>query len=144
MFMMPVPQAMDVPTRIATRPAGSLNGNLTPANQPPKTIASPINPMNGVIKICCAGRKAINAIETPASVPSSAARGVNRRIYGATNAPLILISPSMNAQARPTCHARTGSPVAIFTGSIMTSTTMNICGTLGPAGMEVISARPVL
>jgi hypothetical protein len=74
----------------------------------------------------------MNAIEMPASVPSSAARGVNRRMYGPTNAPASTISPMMNDQARPACQAAMGSLVARKIGSMITKVTMNMCGTLGP------------
>ena len=82
--------------------------------------------------ICAAGRIEMKAIEMPASVPSSAARGVYLRMNGPTNAPSSTITPMMNAHATPACHARTGSFVARKTGSMMTKTTMNMCGTLGP------------
>ena len=57
----------------------------------------------------------------PASVPSSAARGVNLRIVGPTNAPMRTITPMMNAHARPACHAAIGSFVARKIGSITTN-----------------------
>ena len=49
----------------------------------------------------------------------------------------------MNTQVSPACHALTGSPVASFTGSMITSVTMNMCGTLIPEGSAQTSLRPV-
>ena len=71
-------------------------------------------------------------IEMPASVPSMAARGVSLRMWGPTNAPIITMTPIMNAHARPACQACIASLVLRYTGSITTNTTMNMCGTLGP------------
>ena len=51
----------------------------------------------------------MKAIEIPASVPSIAARGVNRRMVGPTKAPMSTITPMMNAQASPSCQARIAS-----------------------------------
>ena len=48
-------------------------------------------------------------MEMPARVPSSAARGAYRRMYGPTNAPISTITPMMNAHASPASQARTGS-----------------------------------
>ena len=68
----------------------------------------------------------------PASVPSIAARGVILRMNGPMNAPMSTITPMTNAHASPASHARIGSPVARKIGSMITNTTMNMCGTLGP------------
>ncbi len=81
-------------------------------------------------------------METPASVPSRAARGVIRRITGATQAPPSRMKPCRNTQARPASQAFTGSPVMPRIGSMMTKTTMNMCGTDGPEGSAQTSARP--
>jgi hypothetical protein len=43
-------------------------------------IAKQTMPIRGVMNISSAGRIEMNAIDTPASVPSNAARGVMRRI----------------------------------------------------------------
>jgi len=60
------------------------------------------------------GDHPINVNEIPASVPSSAARGVSLRMVGPMNAPRRMIKPMMNAQASPASHALravpTGSP----------------------------------
>jgi hypothetical protein len=61
--------------------------------------------------ICAAGRIEMNEIEMPARVPSSAARGANRRMVGPTNAPISTMTPMMNAQARPASQARWASLV---------------------------------
>ncbi|SKY65664.1 Uncharacterised protein [Mycobacteroides abscessus subsp. abscessus] len=47
----------------------------------------------------------MKVIEIPARVPSIAARGVSLRTYGPTNAPIITITPIMNAHAKPACQA---------------------------------------
>jgi len=52
-------------------------------------IAKQVTPISGVMNISCAGRIEINAIETPASVPRRAARGVIFRMMGAINPPAI-------------------------------------------------------
>ena len=70
--------------------------------------------------------------EMPASVPSIAARGVILRMNGPMNAPISTMTPMTNAQASPASQACTGSLVARKIGSMMTKTTMNMCGTLGP------------
>ena len=41
------------------------------------------SPINGVMNICSAGAIEMNVMETPARVPSSAARGVILRMIGA-------------------------------------------------------------
>lgn len=51
---------------------------------------------------------------------------------GPTNAPIITITPIMNAHASPASQARIASSVFRYTGSMTTKTTMNMCGTLGP------------
>ena len=70
------PQAISVPTAIATRPAGMFMGYLKPPNQLTMMMAKQVNPITGVMKISSAGRMAMKVMETPASVPSRAARGV--------------------------------------------------------------------
>ena len=74
------PQAISMPTAIATRPAGMPFGYLTPPNQLTRMMAKQIRPITGVMNISSAGRIEMKVIETPASVPSSAARGVILRI----------------------------------------------------------------
>ena len=95
-----------------------------------------------VMKISVAGRIEIKAIDTPASVPSSAARGVILRMNGAIKPPPIRMKPCRKTQASPACHAFTGSPVWPRIGSMITKTTMNICGTDGPEGSAQTSSRP--
>ena len=46
-------------------------------------------PISGVSKICRPGRIEMKVIEMPASEPSSAARGVIRRMTGAMKPPAI-------------------------------------------------------
>jgi hypothetical protein len=136
-------QASSVPTPIATSPAGTLPGKRTPPYQPPRMIASETRPMTGDSNISIAGFIEMKVIEIPASVPRSAARGVSRRMCGATNAPRNSTIPSMNTQARPACQASIGSPLWARIGSMMASATKNMCGTLGPDGSAATSLRPV-
>ncbi len=49
----------------------------------------------------------------------------------------------MKTQVRPACQPFMGSPVTSLTGSMMTSVTMNMCGTLMPDGSAQTSLRPV-
>ncbi len=53
------------------------------------------------MNISSAGRIEMNAIDTPASVPSSAARGVILRTIGATKPPAISTKLCTNTQTRP-------------------------------------------
>ena len=72
------PHAITVPTKMATRPAGMFFGYFTPPNQLARITAKQVRPITGVMNISKAGRIEMKATETPASVPSSAARGVMR------------------------------------------------------------------
>ena len=74
------PQAISVPAAIATSPAGIPFGYFTPPNQLTRMMAKQTSPICGVMYISSAGRIEMKVIETPASVPSSAARGVMRRM----------------------------------------------------------------
>jgi hypothetical protein len=100
-------------------------------------------PMAGVRKISIAGRMEMKAIETPASVPSSAARGVTLRTNGATKPPSIRMKLWKKTQTRPASHPLTGSPVLAAMGSMITKVTTNMCGTLIPDGRAQTSLRPV-
>ena len=100
-------------------------------------------PMTGVMNISSAGRMEMNAIDTPASVPSSAARGVMRRITGAMKAPIMSTKLWMNTQVSPASQPLMGSPVDNEIGNMMTNVTMNMCGTLMPDGNAHTSLRPV-
>ena len=53
----------------------------------------------------------MKVIDTPASVPSSAARGVILRMTGATKPPIISTKLWMNTQVRPASQPLIGSPV---------------------------------
>ena len=106
-------------------------------------IAKQMMPISGVMNISSAGRIEMKAMETPASVPSNAARGVTLRIHGATKPPIINTKLWMNTQVRPASQPLIGSPVFSAIGSMMTKTTTNICGTLVPDGSAVTSLRPV-
>ena len=74
------PQAMIMPTAMATSPAGMPLGYLKPPNQLTRMMPKQVSPMIGVMYISSAGRMEMNVMETPASVPSNAARGVILRI----------------------------------------------------------------
>ena len=74
------PQAISMPAAMATRPAGMPLGYLQPPNQLTRMMAKQITPITGVMNISSAGRIEMKVIETPASVPSSAARGVILRM----------------------------------------------------------------
>ena len=87
------------------------NGSFTSVKKPIRMMASTGRPIQAASHICAAGRIEMNVIEMPASVPSMAARGVSLRMYGPTNAPIITITPIMNAQASPADQAWIGSLV---------------------------------
>ena len=106
-------------------------------------IAKQVMPMTGVMYISSAGRIEMNATDTPASVPSSAARGVILRITGATKPPAISTKLWMKTQVRPASQPLTGSPVLSAIGSMITNVTTNMCGTLVPDGSAHTSSRPV-
>ena len=63
--------------------------------------AKQVSPITGVMYICNAGRIEMNVIDTPASVPSNAARGVILRTIGAMNPPIIRMKLWKNTQTRP-------------------------------------------
>ena len=69
-----------MPTMMATRPAGMPLGYFTPPNQLTMMMAKQVRPMTGVMNMSSAGRIEMKVMETPASVPSRAARGVTLRI----------------------------------------------------------------
>ena len=100
-------------------------------------------PITGVMNISSAGRIEMNVIDTPASVPSSAARGVILRISGPMKPPIISTKLWMNTQVSPASQPLMGSPVAVAIGSMITNVTMNMCGTLMPDGSAQTSVRPV-
>jgi hypothetical protein len=100
-------------------------------------------PMTGSMYISSAGRIEMNAMETPASAPSSAARGVIFLIHGATKPPIISTKLCTNTHVRPASQPLIGSPVAAAIGIMITNTTTNMCGTLMPDGSAHTSFRPV-
>ncbi len=57
-----------------------LKGYFTPPNQLAMMMAKQTRPICGVMNISSAGRMEMKVIDTPASVPSRAARGVILRI----------------------------------------------------------------
>ena len=99
--------------------------------------------MSGVSNTRRPGRIEMKVIEMPASEPSSAARGVIRRITGAMKPPAINTKLWTNTQVRPASHAWIGSFVLSRIGSMTTKVTTNICGTLVPDGSAQTSVRPV-
>ena len=65
-------------------------------------------PITGVMNICAAGLIEMKVMETPASEPSRAARGVILRIHGAMKPPAISTKLWMNTQVRPASQALIG------------------------------------
>ena len=106
-------------------------------------IAKQVMPITGVMNISSAGRMEMKEIETPASVPSSAARGVILRTIGAMKPPTISTKLWMKTHVSPASQPLIGSPVLSAIGSMMTKTTTNMCGTLMPEGSAQTSVRPV-
>ncbi len=106
--------------------------------------AKQTKPITGVIIICEAGLIEMKVMETPASEPSRAARGVILRIQGARKPPAISTKLCTKTQVSPASQACTGSWVLARTGIMMTKVTTNMCGTLVPEGSAVTSSRPVL
>src|SRR5437879_7560261 len=107
-----------------------------PPNQLARMMAKQTRPICGVIYISSAGRIEMNVTDTPARVPSKAARGVIFRMYGAINPPIIRMKLWKNTQTRPADQPFIGSPVLIVIGSMITKVTMNMCGTLTPERSE--------
>ena len=132
-----------MPAAIATSPAGMPFGYLKPPNQLTRMIAKHVTPITGVMYISSAGRIEMKVIETPASVPSSAARGVILRMYGAMKPPIIRMKLWKNTHTSPADQPLSGSPVLSVIGSMMTNVTTNMCGTLTPEGSAQTSERPV-
>ncbi len=116
---------------------------FTPPNQLARMMAKQTSPICGVMYISSAGRIEMKVTETPASVPSSAARGVILRMYGAMKPPIIRMKLWKNTQTRPADQPLIGSPVLSVIGSMITKVTMNMCGTLTPDGSAQTSLRPV-
>ena len=81
-------------------------------------------------------------IETPASVPSSAARGVILRITGPTKSPQHQHKTLDKYPGSPASQPLIGSPVESAIGSMITKVTTNMCGTLIPEG-KAENACPV-
>jgi hypothetical protein len=92
--------------------------------------------------ISSAGRIEMKAMETPASAPSSAARGVIFLMYGATKPPAISTKLCTNTQVRPASQPLIGSPEVAAIGSMITNVTTNMCGTLMPDGSAQTVSRP--
>src|ERR1700674_2574669 len=67
------PQAIAMPTMMATRPAGMPMGYFTPPNQLTMMTAKQVNPITGVRNMFSAGAMEMKVMDTPASVPSRAA-----------------------------------------------------------------------
>jgi hypothetical protein len=65
----------------------------------------------------------MKVIDTPASVPSRAARGVILRIYGAMKPPIIRMKLWKKTQTRPASQPLIGSPVLSAIGSMITKVT---------------------
>ena len=137
------PQAISVPTAMATRPAGMPCRYLTPPNQLSRMMAKQIDADDRRHEHLQGRAMEMKVMETPASVPSSAARGVILRMMGAMNPPAISTKLCTNTQVSPASQPFTGSLVVRAMGSITTNVTMNMCGTLMPEGSAQTSVRPV-
>ena len=107
------------------------------------TMASETKAIQGTSHIWNAGRIEMKAIEMPASVPSIAARGVyvpDRRPDEGAEQHDDADDEGPGEAGLP--RASTGPWSVRYTGSMITKTTMNMCGTLGPYGIAVTSVRP--
>jgi hypothetical protein len=89
-----------------------LPGSFRSVKKPIMMMISTGSEIHSASHIWAAGRMEMNAIEMPARVPSSAARGVYLRMYGPTNAPISTMQPMMKHQARPAAHASSAFFVA--------------------------------
>ena len=136
------PQAISVPAAMATSPAG-MPPYFTPPNQLTRMMAKQTTPIIGVMNISSAGRMEMKVIDTPASVPSRAARGVILRMIGREEAADHQDEALEEDPDEPGLQPLIGSPVASVIGSMITKVTMNMCGTLMPDGSAQTSARPV-
>ena len=90
-----------------------------------------------------AGRIEIKVIDTPANVPSRAARGVIFRTIGAMKPPIIKMKLWKKTHTSPASQPLIGSLVFSVIGSMITKVTINMCGTLIPDGSAHTSFRPV-
>ena len=95
----------------AARPPGRLKGMRTLATHDNRMMAKHTRPIHGVSHIWKAGRRAMNVMDTPARVPSMAARGVYLRMVGPMKAPSSTMMPMISAQMSPSFQARMASPV---------------------------------
>ena len=118
-------------------------GYRNPPNQLTMMTAKQVRPITGVMYICSAGRMEMKVIDTPASVPSNAARGVILRTIGAMKPPIIRMKLWKNTHTSPASQPLIGSLVFSVIGSMITKVTMNMCGTLIPDGSAHTSLRPV-
>ena len=89
-----------------------LPGSFRSVKKPIRMITKTGSAIHSASHICAAGRIEMNAIEMPASVPSSAARGVYLRMYGPTNAPISTMQPMMKPRRGRPAQAVNGSLVA--------------------------------
>ncbi|GAA3351509.1 hypothetical protein GCM10020358_81450 [Amorphoplanes nipponensis] len=109
--MAPPSQPMALPSSSATSPMGRLKGSRTSVSRPISSRPRTGRAIHAAFHICPAGFIEMKVMEMPARVPSRAARGAYRRMYGPTKAPISTITPMMNAHATPAVHAWTGSLV---------------------------------
>ena len=78
--------------------------------------------MIGFCQICRAKGIEMNPMAIPASVESSAARGVRWRIFSATNDPKNSINPLPKQAISPICQASSAFWVLSYTGRITKKT----------------------
>ena len=99
-------QAARVPKTTAMKPVGRPNGQRTRPAYPISTSKAGKSAISGDVKIWKTNPIEMNVIATPASVESSAARGVLRRIHAPKKEVAISMMPPRNPAASETFQAR--------------------------------------
>ena len=100
--------AINVPSPTARNPPGKWSGNRIPLKYETSTKPSGAIETIGLDQISRQNFIEIKPIAMPASVDKRAARGVYRRISGATNAPKSSITPLPRQATSPICQAFSG------------------------------------
>ena len=113
--------AMAVPAAMARVPPANAAPVAHAAEPARGMIAKHTMPITGVMYISSAGRIEMKAMDTPASVPRSAARGVILRTIGAMKPPSISTKLCTNTHTSPASQPLIGSPVLRLIG-MMTNT----------------------
>jgi hypothetical protein len=126
---MPVTHASSVPIDTARTPPGMRPLNLTRPKYVSITIASVVNPTSGRANVRNRKPSEMKLSAMPASVDSSAARGVILRSRSATGAAASSMTPDAKVANSPACQAtRTGSAAPAAIASVLAgSITRNTC-----------------